>query len=197
MKRVPLIIFAGLLVLAGCTRHRTSEKPPIHLNQNMDDQPRYKAQAYSPFFANHMAMRDPVAGTIARDQLHEDVEYYTGRDKDSNLVKKNPLPVTMKLLRRGEERYNIYCSPCHSRVGDGRGIVVIRGLVPPPSFHEDRLRQIEDGHIFEVITNGLRNMPPYKYQIPVADRWAIVAYFRALQKSHEVPAELVPESMRQ
>ena len=192
-----IMAIVALVVLAGCARNRPSEKPPIHFNQNMDDQPRFKQQTYSAFYDNHSAMRMPVEGTVARGSLREDSVFYTGYDGKGRLVKTNPLPMTMDLLRRGEERFNIYCSSCHGRTGDGQGAVVIRGLIAPPSFHEQRLVDTGDGHIFEVITNGLRNMPTYKYQIPVEDRWAIVAYFRALQRSQRAHIEDIPADMRQ
>lgn len=197
-----ILIFTCLCLVAvlGCTRGMPSAKPPIHPNQNMDDQPKYKPQASSEFFVNGQAMRLPVDGTVARGWLHEDVVYYTGKTKDGNLVKKNPVPVTLPLIKRGQQRFNIYCSPCHGRTGEAqgiKGIVVQKGMLAPPSFHEQRLRDVEDGHIFDVITNGIRNMPPYKYQIPVEDRWAIVAYFRALQLSQNAKAEDVPAAVRQ
>jgi mono/diheme cytochrome c family protein len=102
----------------------------------------------------------------------------------------------MELLKRGQERFNIFCSPCHGRLGDGKGIVVERGYSPPPTFHSDRVRSFPDGHIFDVITNGIRNMPPYGPQIPASDRWAIVAYFRALQRSQNATVNDIPVELR-
>ncbi len=180
------------LFLSGCFRGSTSDKPPIHINPSMDDQPKYLAQSKSKFFANGSTMRMPVEGTVALDELHKNTEYYYGKDKEGQLVKKAPVKFTMKLLRRGQERFNIYCSPCHSKVGDGQGIVIKRGFIPAPTFHDDRLRNIEDGYIFNVITNGFRNMPSYAYQVPVADRWAIVGYLRALQRSQNASSQDVP-----
>ncbi len=178
----------GILLLAvamtACYRGKPSENPPVHLNPNMDDQPRYDAQEPSQFFADGSEMRAPVAGTVARGQLHENVEYYYGRTADSLLIKKIPLPVNPALLNRGHERFNIYCSPCHDQSGSGQGIVVKKGFLPPPTFHQPRLREVEDGHFYEVIRNGIRNMPSYRHQISVADRWAIVAHVRELQRSH-------------
>lgn len=196
MKQIFIILILAMLTLlgSGCSRNQPSERTPIHLNPNMDDQPKFKAQTESPFFADGSAMRLPVRGTVARGQLHEDIAYYTGRDADSQLVETIPVPITMALMRRGRERFDIFCSPCHSRTGDGLGRVIGNGLSPPPSFAEQRLRDTADGHIFEVITNGVRNMPAYKYQIPVADRWAIVAYLRALQRSQNAEkADMPPE----
>jgi mono/diheme cytochrome c family protein len=180
-------------------RERTSEKPPIHINPNMDNQPKYRPQSESDFFDNGATMRVPVAGTVARGELHASTTYYTGKDAAGNLVASMPdtVKVTMPLLKRGQVEYNVYCSPCHGRVGDGKGIMVTRGYVPPPTFHSERLREIPDGHIFDVITNGVRNMPAYRYQISVDDRWAIVAYFRALERSQNAALEDIPEPMRE
>jgi len=197
MLAVPGVFFIALLLMAGCTREQPSSRPPIHLNPNMDSQPKYKAQSQSKFFADSAAMRVPVAGTVARGNLREDNIFYTGAVVDSQYVKKNPVVINMQLLKRGRERYDIYCSPCHSRVGDGRGIMVTRGYVPPPSFHDDRLRGMPDGQIFDVITNGVRNMPSYRHQIIPDDRWAIVAYLRALQRSHNAGLEDIPVELRE
>lgn len=196
MKKLALII-ALLGLVAGCSREMPSRRPPIHPNPNMDQQQKFKPQKENDFFADGSSMRMPVPGTVARDRWHSDSAfYYAGRNDDSVLVKRNPERVTMELLERGEGRFNIYCAPCHSRIGDGQGMVVKRGLIAPPSFHDDRLRNVEDGYIFEVITDGKGNMPPYKYQIPVKDRWAIVAYFRALQRSQDATVLDVPTDVR-
>jgi len=196
MKGIALIM--GLLgVLAGCSREMPSRRPPMHPNPNMDQQEKFKPQEENDFFADGLSMRVPPAGTMARGQWHPDSAfYYTGRSEDSVLVPRNPERVTAELLVRGRERYDIYCAPCHGRTGDGQGMVVKRGLVPPPSFHDDRLRAVDDGHIFEVISDGLRNMPAYRYQITVKDRWAIVAYFRALQRSQNATVLDVPADVR-
>ncbi len=198
-RNLLLLSMTACLAMAfslGCTRGRPSENTPIHLNPNMDQQQKYLPQSESRFFEDGMTMRKPVAGTVARGELHEDDAYWRGRDAIDSVIARIPVPVTMQLIERGQQRYNIYCAPCHSRTGDGRGIVVQRGMLPPPSFHEDRLRKVGDGHIFDVITNGIRNMPSYKAQIPVEDRWAIVSYFRALQRSQNASLEDVPVEMR-
>jgi hypothetical protein len=173
-----------------------SEKPPIHLNPDMDKQPKYKAQSESAFFADRSAMRQPVPGTVPADQIDEDPAFFTGIDQQGDTVAHSPLPVTMLSLERGRERFNIYCSPCHGRVGDGQGIMVSRGYVPPPSLHDDRIRVLSDGHIFDVITNGIRNMPAYRHQIPPEDRWAIVNYLHALQRSQHATMEDIPVERR-
>ncbi len=194
---LPLI---ALLVLVtgfmGCYQGMPSKKPPIHINPNMDDQPKYQTQAESKFFANGQAMRMPVEGTIARGSLHDDVVYFTGKDARGKLVKTAPVAPTLEVLQRGQDRFNIFCSPCHGRLGDGAGMVVKRGMFPPPTYHQERIRNLEDGHIFDVITNGIRNMPSYKSQVPVADRWAIVNYVRALQRSQNAQAKDVPAGVK-
>jgi cytochrome c len=170
----------------------------VHLVQNMDDQPRYKAQSESRFFADGLSMREPIEGTVPRGWLRLDSSvYYEGKDAGGNLVEKSPLIATMELLERGRQRYDIYCAPCHGRVGDAKSTVVKQGMLAPPSFHEQRLRDTADGHFYEVITDGVRNMPPYRYQIPVKDRWAIVAYVRALQRSQNATENDVPSEVRE
>ncbi len=182
----------------GCVRGVPSDKPPIHLVPNMDSQPKYKPRSLSPFFADSSTMRTPVAGTVARGSLRHDSTYFFGKDGDGNFVKRNPLPITMELLTRGQERYGIYCTPCHDAAGTGKGAVAKRnaGLLPPTSYHDDRMRNIQDGHIFDVITNGIRTMQGYSAQIPVEDRWAIVAYVRALQRSQNATLKDIPADQR-
>jgi mono/diheme cytochrome c family protein len=195
MKRL-FVIGIALVALAGCVRETPSEKPPFALDRGMAKQPKYKAQAHSDFFPDGATMRPPVAGTVPRGFLREDQVYFTGIVSDTNPVDKSPVPITLQLLKRGQERFNIYCSPCHGRDGDAKGIIVSRGLLPPPSFHDDRIRNFKDGHFFQVITNGIRNMPAYRYQIPPEDRWAIVAYVRALQRSQNATIDDVPADVR-
>lgn len=170
-------------------RGQISEKPPIHPNPNMDFQERFNAQETNSFFENNMAMRPPVEGTIARGNLKQDDTYYEGLDEEGNLVEEIPVEVTRDFIYRGKERYDIYCSVCHGGTGDGRGVIMTGqyGYVPAPSFHTDNIRQMPDGHFYSAITNGIRNMPSYATQIKVEDRWAIVAYIRALQRSQNVP----------
>lgn len=150
--------------------------------QDMHNQAKYKPLRETPFFANLMTSRPLLPGTVARGQLHEDALLNTGRDgaKPADMF---PFPITAEVLNRGRERFNIYCTPCHARTGDGRGMIVQRGLKQPPSFHEQRLRDIAPGYFFNVITNGFGVMPSYAAQIPVNDRWAIISYVRALQLS--------------
>ncbi len=194
-----LIIFGQLIVASGCNRGRPSQQTPVHLVDNMDKQPKYKTQEDSKFYADGMAMRQPPAGTVAQGQLHHDIKYYTGKDSKGELILKSPVPITMARLQRGQRQFDIFCSPCHGRTGNGKGMVSKRGMLPPPTFHSDSLRAVEDGHIFDVIANGKGNMKPYRYQVRVEDRWAIVAYLRALQLSFnaseaDVPSEIFKEA---
>ncbi len=177
-------------------RATRSHLPRVHLVQDMDNQPRYEAQHANPLFADGRAMRPPVAGTVARGQMREDEHFELGVVKGAWATTfPQRVPVTMDLLRRGQERFNIYCRPCHGAAGYGDGMVNKRAMelmnlgtngttwVQPKSLHEEQIRQQPVGQIFNSITNGVRNMPPYAAQIPAADRWAIVAYVRALQRS--------------
>ncbi|HEX3353878.1 MAG TPA: cytochrome c [Terriglobales bacterium] len=173
------ILLAAMLILAGC-------------RQDMHDQPRFKPLAESDFYTDLRSARPPVEGTVARGQLHEDSYLYTGK-VGNNPGDYMPFPVTDEILARGQQRYNIYCAPCHSRMGDGNGIVPSRGFPrKPPSYHTDRLRKAPLGYIFDVITNGFGAMPDYASQIPPRDRWDIVAYIRALQLSQDATAADVP-----
>lgn len=179
----------GLVLLAAC-RGQRSEKPPLfHWNLNMDMQNRVEAQEENRFFTDNRAMRQPVPGTISRGGLRHDKALYQGINEDSSFVSKNPLKLTKKLLQRGQDRFNVFCTPCHGIAGDGQGIIMTGGYgyVPAPSFHQERLRNVKDGYIYSVIAHGIRNMPSYAHQIPVKDRWAIVSYVRALQRSQHVP----------
>jgi mono/diheme cytochrome c family protein len=138
----------------------------------------------------------PVEGTVARGELKENTVYYQGKHGDGTFVKKMPVDLSLTLLKHGQKRFNIYCTPCHGGTGAGNGIVVKKGFLAPQSYHIDRLRNIEDGYIFDVISNGIRNMPSYGYQIPVADRWAIVAYVRALQRSQNATINDIPDDVK-
>ena len=176
-----------IIGLAAC-RGQRSEKPPVHPNLNMDQQTRVEAQEENRFFSDNRAMRQPVEGTVSRGGLRQDKGMFQGINDDSSFVGQNPIEITKKFLLRGQDRYEVYCAPCHGITGDGKGIVATGqyGLVPPPSYHQDRLRNEGDGYLYSTITNGIRTMQPYAHQIPVNDRWAIVAYVRALQQSQNV-----------
>ncbi|MFN3821894.1 MAG: c-type cytochrome [bacterium] len=177
----------GFSILTGC-RGVPSEKPPIHIVQDMDHQPRLNPQSSHSFFRNGRGLRTPPLGTVARGHLYNDPVYYQGiNSQDGKPVHQSPQPVTMESLRRGKERYEIFCAVCHGRTGYGESIVAKRGLNPPPvSLHSEIVRNYSDGYLFQVISNGVRSMPGYATQIPFQDRWHIVNYLRALQKSQAV-----------
>ena len=178
-----VLLAFGFVVAAGC-------------RQKMADQPRYEPLVGSTFFSDDRAARPFVEGTVARGQLRDDEHLYRGRQR-GKLVDTFPFPVTRAVLARGQERFNIFCSPCHDRVGMGQGMVVRRGYRAPPSMHIDRLRQMPAGHFFDVMTSGFGVMPDYAQQISAEDRWAIVAYIRALQLSQHATLADVPEDQRQ
>jgi hypothetical protein len=183
-----------LATVVGCTGE-VSTKPPIVGIRNMYNQPRYDTQEKKPFFADQRSMRPDVPGAVSREMVPE-FHTETGTSASTGeYVLEIPKESVLRLggmealLTRGQGRYNIYCAPCHSMTGDGKGMVSRRanalgatGLVAP-SFHDDRLRHIPDGQLYATIRNGLRNMPSYAFNIPVDDRWAIVGYVRALQLS--------------
>ena len=156
----------------------------------MHNQPKYTPLRASALFADGSSARPLVEGTVARGTLQEDELFFTGR-VGGELAPELPFPVDAGVLDRGEERYNVFCAPCHDRTGGGNGVVVQRGYRRPPPLTEERLRQAEAGHFFDVITNGFGAMPDYRSQILPRDRWAIVAYIRALQLSqHAAVADL-------
>lgn len=189
-----LLLTAFCLLAAGCG-----------VRFDMQDQPRYKVYKKSDFFSDGRASRDIPEGTVARGLLKEDKALHTGKidNPDPNVqvetttnaagntlvssfpnaIDEFPVPVTKELIDRGQDRYNIYCSVCHGPVGAGDGMIVRRGFSPPPTYHDDRLRNAPVGHFFDVITNGWGKMNPYADKLPAADRWAVVAYIRALQVS--------------
>jgi Cytochrome C oxidase, cbb3-type, subunit III len=180
-QAAPLGLLA-VLTLAGC-------------RQDMHDQPRYKPLAESHFFDDMRSARAPVEGTVARGQLHEDTYFYTGKI-GSNPGDFMPFPVTEDVLKRGQERFNIYCSPCHSQLGDGNGMIPQRGYRHPPSYHIERLEKAPLGYFFDVMTNGFGVMPSYAAQVPPRDRWCIVAYIRALQLSQNVKLSELPPGQK-
>ena len=163
--------------------------------QDMHDQPKYIPLRGSTFFEDGRSARTPVAGTVARNELREDALLYTGKVEDADATV-FPFAVDEKVMARGRERFDIFCSPCHGRTGAGDGMIVSRGYRPPPSLHVDRLRLVPVGHFFDVITNGFGAMPDYAAQIRAEDRWAIVAYIRALQLSEQATMEDVPVDQR-
>lgn len=193
-----LVPAAGLLVLllAGCAG--VQRDTPLEIWSDMKRDGKYLPQAESGFFAgDHRASRRPVTGTVARGHLNEDDTFMTGILPDGKMYAgQNPLKIDAATLHLGQVKFNTYCSPCHSRVGDGKGIVAIKTPSWQPSnLHEERVKVQADGQIFNTISFGRRSMPAYRFQIPEHERWAIVAYVRALQRTSsgtmaEVPAEV-------
>ncbi len=176
--RALVLCGAALVVLAGC-------------RQDMHDAPRYDPLEASVTQPGASSARTPVAGTVPRGFLHEDQHLYTGKVAGQP-VTSFPFAITRADLDRGQVRFNIYCSPCHGRTGDGNGMVVQRGYRQAASYHIDRLRQAPPGYLFDVITGGFGAMPDYRAQITPEDRWRIVAYIRALQLSHAASTADVP-----
>jgi mono/diheme cytochrome c family protein len=186
-----LLSALSLSALAGC-RGQTSQESPVAIFRNMYQQPRYNPQAYSAFFADGRTMRPPVEGTVAREVETSPV-VGEGRTADGKGFIETIPPIVVqrvgdmdKLLERGESRYGIYCTPCHDGLGNGKGMVIRRANnqgFAPPTFHQDRIRTMPDGQLFQTITYGFNSMPAYGPTVPVDDRWAIVAYVRALQLS--------------
>jgi len=163
--------------------------------QDMHDQPKIKAYRASDFWGDGRGMRPIPEGTVARGFLQDDDLLYTGK-LNGQPVDEFPFQVTKAVLDRGHDRFNIYCSPCHGRTGLGNGMIVQRGLKPPPSFHEERVRKLAVGYYFDVMTNGFGVMLDYRAQVAPEDRWAIAAYIRALQYSQRATVEDVPADRR-
>lgn len=187
---VAVIAFAGF-------RGSTSRRPPIEVFADMDRQPKLRPQAPSTFFGDRLSSQLPPAGTIARGSTFEDKPEFTGRlPGTTNFVEVIPVPVTAELLARGRDRYNINCAPCHGMTGEGKGITTKYGMVGVANFHDKRLIGMADGQIFNTITHGFNLMGAYGANIPVPDRWAIIAYMRALQRSWLATMDDVPESAR-
>jgi hypothetical protein len=179
-------VLPALLVLIAMT---------VGCRQDMHIQPYYRPLSKSDFFADDRSARPPVEGAVARGDLHEDTYFYTGKigNEDGDYM---PFPVTKEVLDRGRERYNITCTPCHGRVGDGNGFIPSRGFRRPPSFHIERLRKMPIGYFFDVDTNGFGVMPDYASQVAPRDRWCIAAYIRALQLSQNAPSADIPSGQK-
>jgi len=184
---------AATLVATGCAG--PSRQPPIYVFPDMRFQGRYDPQTNRPFFSDKRADRQPVPGTVARGLLKEDDSFYTGVS-NNQYIGKNPLKIDDELMTYGQRRFNTYCSPCHDRTGQGRGIVGQRAIWIPTNLTEDRVKQFNDGEIFSIITNGRRSMPAYRFQIVERDRWAIIAYVRALQRATMATPDEVPADQR-
>lgn len=186
-------------LIAG-PRGSTSRKPPIEIFPDMVRQPKLRPQTPDSFFADDKASRPPIPGTIAHDDMHyADIPVNTGREPGTtNFIENIPVAVTPQLIARGQQRFNINCSPCHGEQGDGKGITVRVGAMPPTvaDLHQKRIVQMKDGEIFNTITYGKGLMGPYGPNVTVDDRWAVIAYLRALQLSQLGTIDDVPEQMR-
>ena len=201
---VIILVVLSWIPLALALRARVvkSPNPRIHIIQDMDNQPKVKTQSRLPLFADRRGMRPPVPGTVSRGSITDNPVVEFGRAGDG-WVEAIPVPMTRSLVERGRQRFDIYCSPCHGLAGYGDGMVARRAdqllegtWTPPTSLHTDLVRQRPPGQLFNTISNGIRNMPAYGSQIPVGDRWAIVAYVRALQRSQKATIDDVPVDLR-
>jgi Cytochrome C oxidase, cbb3-type, subunit III len=182
--------FSGVVLLAAAAMLFSGCRMDMHI------QPKYLPYDPTTFFDDGRSERPPVPGTVARGHLRLDELLYTGKE---NGVESNrfPFPITHEDLERGRQRYNIYCTPCHDYTGSGRGLIVLRGFPPPPSYHIDRLREAPVGHFFDVMTNGFGSMYSYASRIDPEDRWRIAAYIRVLQLSQHATLQDVPADERQ
>ncbi len=209
-----LLLIAATAGLSGGCRGSIGKAPPVHIIGDMDWQQKALPQSESKLFADRRSMRPLIDGTVARGELRDDDGFYTGqlppeslRDRPdvqpldlsggkAAMLQKVPIPVDEKLIRRGQDRFNIFCAPCHDQSGAGKGTVVQRGFPPPIDLNGERVRTAPDGYLFDVITHGVRNMPGYAVQVPPLDRWAIVAWVRVLNRSQNAQLTDVPEGER-
>ena len=168
----------------------------VACRQDMHDQPKFIPLRPSEFFSDGRSERPLLEGTVARGHLKDDAAFYTGKGPDGKPINEFPFPVTREVIERGQQRFNIYCAPCHGRLGNGDGMIPRRGFRHPPTYHQDRLRNAPNGYIFDVITTGFGAMQDYAAQIEPRDRWAIVAYVRALQLSQNASISDVPPEAR-
>lgn len=190
MKRLSML----LLVIGAC-RGQPSTSEPIHLIPDMDWQPKFQPEEAAPLWKDGRAMRPLVDGTVPQGEFIEDEGYASGMVGDRYLAKA-PISVDAKVIHRGQDRFNIYCAPCHDRTGSGAGMAVKHGYPLPINLTSERVLTMPDGQIFWTVTNGVRNMPSYRKQIPVADRWAIVSWVRVLGRSQNAKVDDVPADMK-
>lgn len=200
-----LAFLVVLLISVMGTRGLISTRPPIQLFPDMDQQAKYKPQAQSKFFADGRADRPIPAGTVpfGRDSaqadpafLRADDFHYAGKAADGSFARGFPVAVTKELLTQGQGRYQIYCAPCHGTLGDGNGITKSYGMLVTPTYHDDRLRGLAEGEIFNTITHGKNTMMSYADKLSPDERWAVVAYVRALQRAHHATINDVPAELR-
>ena len=191
-----LLVCVAVVSVAGF-RGSTSRKPSIEIFPDMDRQAKLRPQTRNNFFANQLSSQTHVEGTVARGTAYEDTPLNTGRiTGTTNFVDVNPLPVTESFLKRGQQRYQISCAPCHGAVGDGKGITGKYGMVAMANFHDKRLVTMPDGEIFNTITYGKNLMGAYGSNVAIEDRWAIIAYIRALERSRLASPDDVPENLQ-
>ena len=193
-------LFAFALAVAAVVsilgfRGGSFTKPPLEMFPDMDDQSKYKPQGTSTFFADGRTDRLPIPGTVARGLLKDDEFLHFGKQGEE-WARGFPMPVTEDLVKRGKERYGIYCAVCHGGVGDGNGVTKPRGMNILATYHDDRIRDMAEGEIFNTLTNGIRLMGPYRDKLSVEDRWAVIAYLRVLQRSQNASVDDVPQANR-
>jgi mono/diheme cytochrome c family protein len=195
-RPIPGLALLGLVLSVSACRGQISEAPPVHIIPDMDWQPRYEPQEASDFFEDGRAMRPLVQGTVARGAaVIDQTGFSTGR-LGGQPLQRAPIEVDERTLSRGQQRYNIYCAACHDQTGSGNGLVVQRGYPRPVDLSGESTRALSDGEVFEVISNGIRNMPAYGHQIAIQDRWAIVSWVRVLQRSQHATIDDVPPQDR-
>jgi mono/diheme cytochrome c family protein len=195
MRQVLFLAALPSLALAGC-RGQPSGKQPLHLAPDMDWQPKFSAQEQTSLWEDGRTMRPLVEGTVAQGHLADDEGFNQGTGGPNQYVARAPISLDERTILRGRDRFNIYCAPCHDQTGSGQGLVIKRGYPLPVSLTSERVVTMPDGQIFWTITNGVRNMPNYRKQIPVEDRWAIVAWIRVLERSQNATLADVPEDKR-
>jgi len=205
ISSVAILVVLSWIPVALALRARVVKKtePRVHIIPDMDNQPKVKTQSRLMLFADRRGMRPAVEGTVARGSVIGEPAFDQGRAEGDAWVESIPVELSRSTLERGRQRYDIYCSPCHGLAGFGDGMVAKRAdqlqegtWTPPTSFHTDLVRQRPAGHLFNSISNGIRSMPAYGSQIPVEDRWAIVAYVRALQRSQNATIDDVPADLQ-
>ncbi|MBT6121327.1 cytochrome c [bacterium] len=193
-----ILFLVSVVFQQGCRGWRT-EKNPFHLNPNMDWQSKFNTQKFTeeiPHGTVAWGRGAVYSENKSRPEMLGEGPVYTGQRENGDFLESIPLNVDLKMLERGQERYAIYCAVCHDRTGAGNGMVVQRGFVKPPNLSDERIREFEDGRLFSVITDGIRTMPAYSKQIDAEDRWAIVAYVRALQTMNNASINDVPENLK-
>jgi mono/diheme cytochrome c family protein len=199
MKYYFSVLFFVVLVIVSLAGFRgcASRRPPIEIFPDMVRQAKLRPQSPNSFFGDGLSSRQPLAGTVARNSPWQDVPENTGRITGStNFVETIPVPVTRELMARGRERFQIYCAPCHNPIGDGNGIVTKYGILRAGNYHEPRIVRMSDGELFNTISNGKNLMAAYGSQVPSEDRWAIIAYIRALQRARIASIDDVPTQDR-